>query len=116
MKHLAFLLLSLTTGQLWADEAAAVATKPSLIESLVPFVLIFAMMYFLLIRPQLKKAKEQATLLKDLKPGDEVFTSGGIIGKIRTVADRYVIIDAGNTTLKIMKDHVTGLTTPSPKA
>jgi preprotein translocase subunit YajC len=50
--------------------------------------------------------------LANLKAGDEVVTSGGIIGRVKSVADNFVTIDAGSTSLKIMKSHVSGLTKP----
>lgn len=84
----------------------------SMIESMFPLILIFVMMYFVMIRPQAKKAKEQAELLKSLKAGDEIVTSGGIIGRIRSVAEEFVTIDIGSSQLKVLKEHVTRLTKP----
>jgi preprotein translocase subunit YajC len=68
-------------------------------------------MYFMIIRPQQKKAKEQADLLNNLKAGDEVVTSGGIIGKVRSVAESFVTLEvANNTAIKVMKNNVSALT------
>ena len=89
-----------------ADEVAATAAQPSLLESLIPFLLIFVLMYFLMIRPQVKKAKEHTALLKNLKVGDEIITSGGIIGRIRSIADAFVTVDIGSTNIKVLKEHV----------
>lgn len=89
------------------ETAPAVVSQPSLLESLVPFLLIAVFMYFLMIRPQVKKAKEHQALLKNLKIGDEVITTGGIIGRIRSVADGFVTLDLGSTTIKVLKEHVT---------
>lgn len=89
-----------------ATTAATHAAQPSLFESLVPFLFIFVLMYFLMIRPQVKKAKEHTALLKNLKPGDEIVTSGGIIGRIRSIADLFVTIDVGSTNIKVLKEHV----------
>jgi len=55
--------------------------------SFVPLILIFAIMYFLLIRPQQKKVKEHAAMVKALRRGDQVVTSGGLIGKVTKVKD-----------------------------
>ena len=67
-------------------------------------------MYFFIIRPQQKKAKEVNELLSNLKAGDEVVTSGGLIGKVRSVADGFVSLEvAANTTVKVMKPNITGL-------
>ncbi|TMM54260.1 preprotein translocase subunit YajC [Sulfitobacter sabulilitoris] len=53
----------------------------------VPLILIFAIMYFLLIRPQQKKAKEHAAMVQGLRRGDQVVTQGGLIGKVAKVKD-----------------------------
>ena len=54
---------------------------------LVPLILIFAIMYFLLIRPQQKKAKEHRAMVKALRRGDQVVTQGGVIGKVAKLKD-----------------------------
>ena len=54
---------------------------------LVPLILIFAIMYFLLIRPQQKKAKEHREMVKALRRGDQVVTQGGVIGKVAKIKD-----------------------------
>jgi preprotein translocase subunit YajC len=56
-----------------------------IIPTILPFILIFAIMYFLLIRPQQKKVKEHKALVEAVKKGDEVVTQGGLIGKITKV-------------------------------
>lgn len=61
--------------------------------SLLPLVLIFAVFYFLLIRPQQRKVKEHRTLIDSLKRGDQVLTSGGILGKITKVEDTTVTVE-----------------------
>jgi len=60
---------------------------------LVPMVLIFGIFYFLLIRPQQKKQKEQAALLKSIEKGDHVITTGGIHGKVTGVTDDTLTIE-----------------------
>ena len=55
--------------------------------SFVPIILIFAIMYFLMIRPQQKKVKEHRAMVEALRRGDQVVTSGGLIGKVTKVAD-----------------------------
>ena len=54
---------------------------------LLPFVLIFVIMYFLILRPQQKRAKEHQQLVKNLRRGDTVITSGGLVGKVTKVVD-----------------------------
>ena len=103
-------LLSATTAMAQAADATA-AKSPSIVEMLaMPLGFLF-IMYFLIIRPQQKKAKEHADLLGNLKAGDEVVTSGGIIGKVRAVAESFVTLEvANNTAIKVMKSNVSSLT------
>ncbi|MFK7872350.1 MAG: preprotein translocase subunit YajC [Oligoflexales bacterium] len=98
-----------------ADAAQTAAAQPSFAETMVPFALIFIAMYFLVIRPQGQKAKAHQDLLTTLKSGDEVVTSGGIIGRVRSVNDEFISLDVGQGVLKIMKEHVTRLTKVSGK-
>ncbi|HYX35015.1 MAG TPA: preprotein translocase subunit YajC [Oligoflexus sp.] len=87
--------------------------QPSTLEILIMPLAFIVIMYFLVIRPQQKKAKDHQALLTALKVGDEVVTTGGIIGRIKTMADTFVTLDAGpNTTLKVQKSHITA----APKA
>src|SRR5881275_1753186 len=58
-----------------------------MITSLLPFVLIFVIMYFLILRPQQKRVKEHQELVKNLRRGDTVVTSGGLVGKVTKVID-----------------------------
>tara|TARA_B100000989_G_C19422184_1_gene419161 strand:- start:538 stop:840 length:303 start_codon:yes stop_codon:yes gene_type:complete len=62
--------------------AQSSAQQPSLFASFIPLILIFIIFYFLLIRPQQKKAKEHKILLDSIKRGDQILTSGGMIGKV----------------------------------
>jgi preprotein translocase subunit YajC len=59
----------------------------SMLVSLLPFVLIFVIMYFLILRPQQKRAKQHQDMVKNVRRGDTVVTSGGLIGKITKVVD-----------------------------
>ena len=82
----------------------------SAITSLVPLVIMFAIFYFLLIRPQQKKAKEHKALLEALKKGDQVITAGGMHGKISAVEDNVVTIEvANNVNIKFNKAHVAAI-------
>ena len=64
-----------------------------MILQLVPFVLIFVIMWFLIIRPQQRRAKEHQELIRNVRRGDTVVTSGGIIGKVAKVADEAAEIE-----------------------
>lgn len=101
-----------------AQEAATSGanTQPSIFESMIPFLIILVLMYFLLIRPQVKKSKEHSNLLGSLQVGDEVVTSGGIIGRIKSISDAFIVLDLGSTTVKILKENITRLTHPKQEA
>lgn len=81
------------------------------IMTFLPIILMFAIFYFLLIRPQQKKQKELEVLVKNLKKGDKVVTSGGIIGTVHTLQDDYVVIKTGDsdTKMEVLRSHVSGL-------
>lgn len=75
--------------------------------SLVPFLLIFIIFYFLLIRPQQKKQKEQKALLDALKKGDKIVTSSGIWGTITNLGKETVTVQIGdNTKIKMQRDYI----------
>jgi preprotein translocase subunit YajC len=74
---------------------------------LLPFILIFVIMYFFMIRPQMKKQKQHQQMLKALQKGDKVLTSGGIYGKIVGVKENsFVVQIADNTKVEISKTAV----------
>jgi len=64
----------------------------------LPMVAIFVVFYFLLIRPQQKKAKEAKSMLDALQKGDEVVTAGGILGRISKINDQYVTVEVADKT------------------
>jgi preprotein translocase subunit YajC len=70
----------------FAQAAGAAGTQDILVQ-IVPFVLIFVIMYFLIIRPQQKRAREHQEMIKNVRRGDVVVMSGGIVGKITKVSD-----------------------------
>jgi preprotein translocase subunit YajC len=70
----------------------------------LPMVAIFVVFYFLLIRPQQKKAKEAKAMLEALQKGDEVITAGGVLGRISKMGEAYVTIEiAPNTEVSVQK-------------
>jgi preprotein translocase subunit YajC len=78
--------------------------------SFLPLVLMFVVMYFLMIRPQQKRAKEQKAMMDALAKGDEVVTSGGILGKVSKVTDAYVTVEvAAGTEIVVQKPSITTL-------
>ncbi len=76
--------------------AQATAQQPSMLASFIPLILIFLIFYFLLIRPQQKKQKEHKILLDSIKRGDEILSSGGILGKV-------IKVDNDKLTVEIAK-------------
>lgn len=77
----------------WAQDAAGVAPTNDMgavIMSALPFVLVFAVFYFVLLRPQMQAAKDHTKLLADLKKGDVVMTDGGLIGEIAGLKEAMV--------------------------
>jgi preprotein translocase subunit YajC len=75
--------------------------------SLPVMALMFVALYFVLIRPQQKRAKQQAELLKTVKPGDKIATSGGILGVVITVKDKSVSIRSADAKMEIIKSAIT---------
>jgi preprotein translocase subunit YajC len=76
---------------------------------MLPIILMFVILYFLMIRPQMKKAKEHKTMLEALQKGDEV-VAVGILGKVAKISDNYVSLEvAPNTTIQVQRQAVTTL-------
>ena len=76
------------------------------IQGIVPFILIFGIMYFLLIRPQQKKVKEHQAMVAALRRGDQVVTQGGIIGKVSKVKDDNEIEIAAGVNVRIVRSTI----------
>ncbi len=75
----------------------------------VPLILIFVIFYFLLLRPQQKKAKQQKDFLSDLKAGDMVVTSGGLHGKITALTDAVVTLEiADKVRVRVSRTYIAG--------
>jgi preprotein translocase subunit YajC len=92
---------------------AATAAPGSDLLSFLPIVFIFVLFYFMLIRPQMKQAKQQKAMIEALKAGDEVATVGGVIGKVTKVGDNFVSVEiAGNTVINVQKHAVQTLLPP----
>jgi preprotein translocase subunit YajC len=94
-------------------QTAGTAADPGMMGNLstfLPLILMFVVMYFLMIRPQQKRAKEQKAMMDALAKGDEVVTAGGILGKVSKVNDTYVTIEvAANTEIVVQKHSITTL-------
>jgi preprotein translocase subunit YajC len=79
-------------------QAAAAGGIESNLMSFLPIILMFVVLYFLMIRPQMKRQKEQKSMMDALGKGDEVVTVGGMLGKVTKVTDAYVTLDVANGT------------------
>ncbi len=88
-------------------EDAAPGNQGNPLTTVAPMLIIFAIFYFLVLRPQNKKQKNHATFLKDMKKGDMVVTNGGIIGMIKNISDKIVTLEIDNgVCLKILRAQV----------
>ncbi len=81
--------------------------QPGGIMAFMPFILMFGVLYFLVLRPQQKKMKEQQEMISALKQGDEIITNSGILGKVTGITDKVVTVEvADNVRVKMMKSQV----------
>ncbi len=84
--------------------------EPSLLASLLPLIILVVLFYFLLIRPQMKRAKEHRNMVSSLDRDDEVVTGGGIVGRITDLGDQYLTVEiAEGTEVKVQRDTVTSV-------
>lgn len=91
-------------------QAAAPAGGAAGLASFLPLILIFVIMYFLMIRPQQKRAKEHRAMIEALKKGDEVVTQGGLVGKVTAVRDQELEVEiAPGVKVRVIRATVTGL-------
>ena len=89
---------------------AAGGAQPNAFVQLLPLVLIFVVFYFLLIRPQAKRAKEHKAMVAALAVGDEVVTSGGILGKVTETGDQFLTVEiADGVRVKVQRHTVTSV-------
>ena len=92
----------------WAQTAGA--QQPNGLVTMLPLVLIFVVFYFLLIRPQSKRAKEHKAMVAALGTGDEVVTAGGILGKVTELSDQFLTVEiADGVRVKVQRHTVTSV-------
>jgi preprotein translocase subunit YajC len=88
-------------------QAAGAAGGQSMLSALLLPLLLLVVFYFLLIRPQNKRAKEQREMLSKIAAGDEITTSGGVLGKIVEVGEQFITLEiAPNVSIKLQKAQV----------
>ncbi len=101
-------------SQAFAEGTASLAktTTESSLMNFLPLILMFAVLYFIMIRPQMKRQKEHRAMLASVAKGDEVLVSGGLVGKVTKVSEPYLSLEiAENVTVTVQKSAVT-LTLP----
>ncbi|MDR2881908.1 MAG: preprotein translocase subunit YajC [Azoarcus sp.] len=91
-------------------QAADAAAGTGGLGAFLPFILMIAVLYFLMIRPQMKRSKEHRSMVDALSKGDEVITGGGIAGKVTEVGDNFVQVEiASNTVVNVQKQTITAV-------
>ena len=98
--------------------AQAAGGAPNAFTSFVPLILIFAIMYFLLIRPQQKKMKEHQAMVEAVRRGDQVITQGGIVGKVsKVMEDGHVEVEiAKDVKVKVVKSTLSNVVSKTETA
>jgi preprotein translocase subunit YajC len=102
----------------YAQFGGAGGDTNSMLMSLLPFALIFVIMYFLILRPQQKRVKDHANLVKNLRRGDTVVTNGGLVGKVTKVVDddQVEIEIADGVRIRQMRQMITAVRTKGEPA
>lgn len=86
------------------------AAAPNPIMSFLPLIILFGVFYFMLIRPQMKRAKEQRAMVAALNKGDEVLTNGGLLGRIDDISEQFVSLEiASGVVVKMRRDAVSAV-------
>jgi len=91
---------------------AAGGTQPNAFIQLLPLVLIFVVFYFLLIRPQAKRAKEHKAMVAALAVGDEVVISGGMLGKVTETGEQFLTVEVADGVRVKVQRHTVGAVLP----
>lgn len=93
-----------------AAAQAAGGPAPNPLMSLLPLIILFVVFWFLLLRPQMKKAKEHRELIAKLQKGDEVLTNGGIAGRIEDLGESFVTVEvAERVSIKVQRGAITAV-------
>ena len=102
----------------FAQAAGAAGDTNSMLMSLLPFALIFVIMYFLILKPQQKKLKDHQALVKNIRRGDTVVTSGGLVGKVTKVVDddQIEVEIADGVKIRQMRQMISGVRTKGEPA
>ncbi len=95
-----------------AGNAPAGGGAEAILVQFMPLILMFVVFYFLLIRPQQKKAKEHKSMLDALKKGEHIVTNSGMLARIVDIDGDVLVIDLGKTEAKILRGYVAGIVDP----
>ena len=95
----------------YAQAAPAAGGDPGFI-GFLPIILMFVLLYFLMIRPQMKRAKEQKAMVEALQKGDEVVVAGGLIGRITKLTDQYATVELGPSSEVLVQRAAVQVTLP----
>jgi preprotein translocase subunit YajC len=103
-------LIALAPFAAFAQAPAGGQPQAPFLVQMIPFLAVLAIMYFLMIRPQMKRQKQHQEFLSQIKRGDEVLTSGGILGRIEGLTDHYVTLEvAPDVRIKILRSQVAAM-------
>ncbi len=92
--------------------ATPAASQPSFLVQMIPLLLIFAVFWFLIIRPQTKRAKQHREMVAALKAGDEIVTQGGLLGRVVAVNDAFLTVEIANQVQVRIQRHMVGTIMP----
>jgi preprotein translocase subunit YajC len=93
----------ISTAYAQSAPAPAAGGAESTLFTLLPLVLMFVVLYFIMIRPQMKRQKEHKAMIEALAKGDEVVTAGGLLGKVTKLGEQFISIEAGNGELMVQR-------------
>ena len=94
-------------SQAWAQTAGSGSPQGGGIESMMLIVIMFGVLYFLMIRPQMKRAKEHKIMIEALQKGDEVISGGGILGRVSKLNENYVTLEvAQNVEMTLQRSAI----------
>ncbi|MBX3699801.1 MAG: preprotein translocase subunit YajC [Dokdonella sp.] len=93
-----------------AQAAGDAAAAPNPLVSFLPLIILFGIFYFMLIRPQMKRAKEQRAMIAALAKGDEVLTNGGLLGRVEEINEQFVVLEVANgVSVKMQKQAISAV-------
>lgn len=102
-------LMNLFISDAWAENGAGAAGSPGL-AGFLPLIILVVVFYFLLIRPQSKRAKEHRNMVANLSKGDEVVTNGGLLGRIAELDENFITLEvADNVQVRVQRNAIGSL-------